>query len=411
MPAIAYQYDDDTRDILAGLERFLKVEVFARHQANERLLSDSRYTYTEDGRYAPEVLKLISEVRQASAKAGYYTLCVPTDLGGGGFGTVTYFALWERIFHLCGPHQWLGHFLASHWSKGPSPALAGLSPSLRERLLPGLNAGELTLCFALSEPGAGSDALALKTKAVADGDDWILSGGKIWTTNSPYADYAMVFAITDPEALAEKRGGISLFLVPTNAPGFQIERVIRMWGSTGGDEAILHFDNIRLGPEMVVGKLGRGFDVAMLGIGLGRLYNAARAVGLGRWALEIALEYSKVRKTQGKAISTYQGVSFPLAESAMELHAAHLMSLNTAQLMDQGHKATKEIAMSKAFATQAGARAVDRAIQTHGAMGFTNEMHLTEAYTILRKNQVSDGTNEILRRNIAKSLLAGDTDL
>ena len=223
--------------------------------------------------------------------------------------------------------------------------------------------------------------------------------------------YIMVAAPGVDEPAADARGGISLFLVPTNAPGFQIERIIRMWGSTGGDEAILHFDNIRLGPEMVVGKLGRGFDVAMLGIGLGRLYNAARAVGLGRWALEIALEYSKVRKTQGKAISTYQGVSFPLAESAMELHAAHLMSLNTAQLMDQGHKATKEIAMSKAFATQAGARAVDRAIQTHGAMGFTNEMHLTEAYTILRKNQVSDGTNEILRRNIAKSLLAGDTDL
>jgi acyl-CoA dehydrogenase len=146
-------------------------------------------------------------------------------------------------------------------------------------------------------------------------------------------------------------------------------------------------------------------------VSLGRIYNSARAVGYGRWALEKALDYAQQRKAFGKAIAEYQGVTFPLAESAMELHGAHLMGLNVATLLDQGAPAVKELAMAKAYSVQVGYRAVDRAMQTHGAMGFTNELGLHHAWHALRIVNVADGTNEILNRSIVQRLLKGDTEL
>ena len=144
---------------------------------------------------------------------------------------------------------------------------------------------------------------------------------------------------------------------------------------------------------------------------MGRIYNSARAVGYGRWAIELALEYTKTRKAFGKPIAEYQGVTFPLAESACELHAAHLMGLNSGALLDAGHRAVKELSMTKAYAVQAGVRAVDRAMQAHGAMGFTNEVGLVEAWSRLRAVNVADGTNEILYRTILQRMLKGDLDL
>lgn len=411
MPAIALPYGEEILAMREGLEAFLRAEVFPRHARHEALLSDPRRKFGEDGRYSDEVQALVAEVREASARAGYYTLCVPAAMGGGGMGMLAYFAFWERLFHLCGAKYWLGHAAGSHWSKGPSRVLEGLTPALRARLMPDLMAGRTTLCFALSEPGAGSDAMAIRTRAEPDGEGWRLSGSKIWTTNSPHADHAMVFAVTDAEAAARRRGGISLFIVPTDAPGFRREGVIRMWGSPGSDEAMLYFDEVRIGREQLVGEPGKGFRTAMQGVSLGRLYNAARGVGMARWALEMAFDYAKQRQAFGKPIAEYQGVTFPLAESAMEIHAAHLMGLNAAQLLDQGQAATKELSMAKAYAVEAAARAVDRAIQTHGAMGFTNEMYLTDAYVMMRKINVADGTNEILRRAIARAMLEGDMEL
>ncbi len=411
MPAIAYQYPDEVRAIREGLDRFLKTEVIARHERHAALLDNERNLFTDDGRYHPDALALITEVRIAAARAGYYTMCVPTDLGGQGLGNVAWFGAWERIFHTCADHYWLGHYVLSHWAFGPSAVLRQLTPQARETLLPGMMSGQESMCFGMSEPGAGSAAMMMKTRAVPDGDGWRLSGSKIWTTNSPYADYCIVFAVTDPEAAAQRRNGISAFLVPTNSPGFVVQRVIRMWDSAGGNEAVLHFDNIRVEPWQLVGRLNRGFAIAMLGVNLGRIYNSARAVGMGRWALEKAYDYVKVRKTFDQPLSEYQGVTFPLAESAMQIHAAHLMSLNVSQLLDRGLPARKELSMTKGFATQMGALAVDRAMQVHGAIGMTAEMHMTEMFHSLRLVQIADGSNEILRRTISKEMLAGDLDL
>ncbi|MDB5445306.1 MAG: hypothetical protein JWQ97_623, partial [Phenylobacterium sp.] len=303
------------------------------------------------------------------------------------------------------------HHMISHWAKGPSPVIGRLSPQGRAKYLPRIMSGEDTLCFGLSEPGAGSDAAMIQTRATPDGDGWRLNGSKIWTTNSPQADYVVVFAVTDPARAAARSGGISAFLAPTDAVGFDRQKLIKMWGSAATDEAMLHFDDVYVGPDQLIGQLHNGFATAMLGVALGRIYNCGRAVGLSRWSLEMAFEYVKVRTTFGRPIAEYQGVTFPLAESAMEIHAAHLMSINVATLKDDGARADKELAMAKAFAVKSGARAIDRAIQAHGAIGMTNELGLTDAYITLRKINIADGTNEILQRLVVKEMLAGNVAL
>lgn len=411
MSAIAHEYSEDVRAMRDGIERFLRAEVIPRHERNQELFDDDRKLYADDGRFSPAVLGLIREIRMASAAAGYYAMCAPPEIGGQGMGHVAWFGVWEKIFHFCGYKHWLGHYAVSHWAMGPSPVLAKMTEEAKRLILPDMMAGKTSMCFGLSEPGAGSDAARIKTRAVADGSGWRLNGNKIWTTNSPHAEFCIVFAVTDAERASQRKGGISAFLVPTDALGFKVERIIKMWGSAGGDEALLHFDEVRIEPHQLVGDLHRGFATAMLGVNLGRIYNSARAVGVSRWALEMGFDYSKVRHAFDRPIADYQGVTFPLAEAAMQIHAAHLMSLNVSQLLDRGLPARKELSMTKAFAVQAGARALDAVMQVHGAMGMTNELNLTEAYVSMRKVNIADGSNEILRRAIAQAMLAGDVAL
>lgn len=411
MSAIAFELPKEIQEARDGLVAFARAEVMPRHEKQRALLDDPRKVYREDGRFSDEVIALIGEVRRAAAKAGFYNMCVPEALGGGGLGHLAYYVGWEELFRLCGPHNWLMLYVISHWAFGPSRLLERVTDEARERILGPMMAGETSMCFGLSEPGAGSDAAAITTRAVPDGDSWRISGRKIWTSNAPIADYCIAFAITDPALASARKGGISAFLVPTSSPGFEVQRVIRLFGHIGGDEAELRLDDVRVERWQLVGELNRGFEAALYGVSLGRIYNSARAVGYGRWALERALEYSQLREAFGHRIADYQGVTFPLAESATELHAAHLMGLNAATLLDKGQPAVKELSMAKAYSVQVGFRAVDRAIQTHGAIGFTNELGLHHAWHSLRIVNVADGTNEILNRTVAQRLLKGDTDL
>jgi len=411
MSAIAFDIPEDIVAVADGLRAFANAEVLPRHEANRDLFEDPRRLYDEDGRFSSALRTQISEVRQAAAKAGFYSMCVPEELGGGGLEHLAYFVGWETLFHHCGPRNWLMLYAVSHWAFGPSRLLEKVTPRAQEEILAPLMAGEKSMCFGLSEPGAGSDAAALKTKAEPDGDGWRVTGRKIWTSNAPIADYCILFAITDPERAAARRGGISAFLVPTDAPGFEVQRVIKLFGHIGGDEAELRFEDLKVEPWQLVGELHEGFAMALYGVSLGRIYNSARAVGYGRWALEQALDYANTREAFDQPIANYQGVTFPLADCAMELHAAHLMGLNSATLLDRGERAIKELSMTKAYAVQAGYRAVDQAMQTHGAMGFTNELGLTDAWHALRIVNVADGTNEILRRTIIQRMLKGDVAL
>jgi acyl-CoA dehydrogenase len=407
---IAFDLSDEVDEVLVGLRSFVDREVVTRHERAGPLLEDARRRFSPDGLLRAEILDLVREVRVASSAAGYYTMFVPETVGGGGLGSEALYRVWEDLHHHYGPRYWLMGWVVAHWARGPSHVLVHATPAARERVLPDLLSGRTSMCFAMSEPDAGSDARMMRTRAEPDGPDWVISGSKIWITNGPYAEHAVVFARVDG-APGAPSSGISAFLVPTDSPGFSTEGSIRMFGEVGGDEALLHFDRVRVGPEMVLGAIGQGFPIAMSGVTSGRLYNSARAVGLGRWALEQATAYAVGREAFGRPVAEHQGVAFPLAESATELHAAHLMGLNCALLLDSGTQATKELSMAKAFSTEAAVRAVDRAIQVHGAIGFTNELGLVEAFHTVRKACVADGTAEILRRAIARRLFGGDLDL
>lgn len=411
MSAIAFDLPDDVVAVRDGVLRFVEADVIPALDRNHALLADARRLYAEDGRYAPPVRDLIRDVRMASARAGFYAMCAPEAIGGGGLGHLAYYVAWEAIYRRLGGHAVLTPWVIAHWAFGPSPVLLQTSEEARKRCLSDMMGGRTSMCFGLSEPGAGSDASMITTRARRDGDGWRISGRKLWTTNAPTADWCIVFAVTDPAKAGRKAGGISAFIVPTDAPGFYVESVVKLFGHPGGHEGALVLDDVAVEPWQLVGALDDGFKVALYGVSLGRVYNSARAVGQGRWALELALDYAKQREAFGAKIADYQGVSFPLAQSATELHAAHLMGINAAMLLDRGERAVKELSMAKAYSVQAGHRAVDRAMQTHGGMGLTNEVGLVHAWQDLRIVNIADGTNEVLAKTIAQRLFAGDTDL
>lgn len=410
-----FEISSDLSDIIDGLTAFIDAEIVTRHRDNEKMLSDPRQVYDPDGRYSQAMLELFREVRMTSANAGYYAMFVPEAIGGGGLGFEALFRVWEHIFHRYGAKNSLAAETIAHWARGPSHVLVHATPEAQERVLPDLLAGKTSMCFGMSEPDAGSDALRMSTSATLDGDQWVISGSKIWISNGPYADYAVVFAVTErPVGRTEQqasRPGITAFLVPTDTPGFTADANIRMFNELGGSESTIYLDDVRVGHEMVLGELNRGFAIAMAGVGSGRLFNSAKGVGLARWALEQAVEYSQRRYAFGQPIAANQGVTFPLADSAMEIHAAHLMSLHCSWLLDHGKPAQKELNMAKAYSTEMATRVIDRSMQIHGAIGFTNELGLAKAYESARKVCVADGTSEILRRSIVKQLLGGDLQL
>ena len=198
MSAIGFQLPEDVVAVRDGVMRFVEAEVLPRLERNHALLNDPRLTYAADGRYAPEVRALIREVRMASAAAGYYAMCAPAAIGGGGLGHLAYYVAWEAIYRRIGGHSILTPWVIAHWAFGPSAMLTQATPEAQARCLDAMVTGRTSMCFGLSEPGAGSDASMIKTRAVNDGDGWRITGRKLWTTNSPTAEWCIVFAVTDP---------------------------------------------------------------------------------------------------------------------------------------------------------------------------------------------------------------------
>jgi acyl-CoA dehydrogenase len=296
--------------------------------------------------------------------------------------------------------------IPSPFTNGLSPLLTHLDPALRDTYLPRLASGERTLCFGLSEPDAGSDVFAMKTRAERDGDAWVINGGKQWITNGPYADYAMIFAVTDPGLAAQRRGGITGFFVETAWPGFEVVSSIPIMGQLGAEIGILSFRDLRVPDRFRLGPEGEGLKVAMGGVNTGRLGLSATCIGLARWALVQAVGYARVRRTFGQPIGEHQAVQMLLAESACELYAAETMLVDCALRLEQGARALAETSMVKQHCTDASNRVFDRCIQVHGGMGLTNELRLEAGYRFTRSMRIPDGTSEIQRRTIARDLLA-----
>jgi len=408
-----FTIDPDTVAIAEAVLRFVEREVLPLQERHHDLLGSERTLFDASGRYVPEVLALRQQVRKRSAELGFYTLFGDEKLGGGGQGAQVMAHVQEVLNHRVGPAQPLVQtvVLPSPFTNGLSPVLRHLNPEVLDRHRDGIASGDKTLCFGLSEPDAGSDVFGMKTRAVRDGDEWVLTGTKQWITNSPYADYAMVFALTDPEAAARHKGGVTGFFVDTRTPGFTVPRVINTMGHLGGDTGVVVLDGVRVRDEYRLGEVGRGLAVAMDGVNAGRMGMAASCLGLARWALDQAVEYAKVRKTFGVPIADHQAIQLMLADSAMDVYAAKAMIQNCAWRLDSGQASTAQVSMVKAFSTEMLGRVMDRSIQIHGGMGLTNELRLEEGYRFARVMRIPDGTGEIQRRTIARQLLAGHADL
>lgn len=402
------QIPEEIVSIGESLLRFVEQEVVPLERANAALLGSERTIFDEAGRYVPAVEALKRQVRMKSAEAGFYTMFGPEEIGGGGLGPLAAVYLNALLAEHTGPERLLVHpvVIPSPFTNGLSPVLTNLAPELRARYLPPLASGDKSLCFGLSEPDAGSDVFAMKTRAVRDGDDWVITGAKQWITNGPYADYAMIFAVTDPELAASRRGGITGFFVETGWPGFEVVSTIPVMGHLGAEIGILSFDGLRVPDTHRLGPVNEGLKVALRGVNNGRLGLSATCIGLARWALGQALDYAKVRKTFGQPIGAHQAVQILLADSAADLYAAETMLIDCAAKLERGERALAETSMVKLHCTEAANRIFDRCIQVHGGMGLTNELRLEAGYRFTRSMRIPDGTSEIQRRTIARELLA-----
>jgi acyl-CoA dehydrogenase len=360
-----------------------------------------------DGRLHPEVRSARREIRLASAQAGYYQLFAPTDVGGAGLDLRTLYAVWHDLYRRDGMRGWLSFDAVAHWATGPSHLLRHLTPQARAVHHRPILDGEQTLCFAVSESDAGSDLWRMRSTATRTSTGWLLNGEKQWITNGPYADLAIVFAVTDAEQASPRRGGISAFIVPMSTPGASVASVLKLYGHVGSNEATLAFTDVELPSWALLGEEGAGLSLALSGTSVGRVYNAARSTGLAAWAVAAASEYAADRITFGTRVIDHQGVGFSLAEAATETLAAHLMGIHAATTIDAGGDGLVELAMAKSFATESAVRVIDRAVQALGGMGLTNEVQLQAAWQEIRAVCIADGSAEMMRRLIAKQLARG----
>ena len=339
------------------------------------------------------------EIVDELGKLGIMGVFIPERYGGAGFDHVSYALAIEELAVACAATAVI---VSAHSSLASWPILGLGTDRQKERFLPAMGAGKKIGCFALTEPQAGSDASAQKTRAVLDGDDYIINGTKNFITNGSEAGVAVLFASTDP---TQGNHGISAFIVETDTPGWQVVRVEDKMGIRGAHSAQLSFSDMRVPRANLIGAEGDGFKVAMKTLDGGRIGIAAQAVGIGRAALEASLKYAADRRAFGSAIASYQAIQWKLADMAVEVDAARLMTLRAAALKDAGKPHGKQSSMAKLFAAEAAMKAATEAIQVHGGYGYTKEFKVERYFRDAKITEIYEGTSEIQRLVIANHVL------
>ena len=340
------------------------------------------------------------KLRKRSAELGFYTLHMPEEVGGGGLSYLGQVLLHEEAARS-------GLILPQIESvfpviSGPTPIYVDCTEPQREKYLEPLMRADKTTCFALTEPGAGSDATRIQTKAVKAGAGvWRISGRKHFITGGAEAEFALVFAVTDPEKRAQ--GGITAFLVDADRPGYSVTRVQRTM-SPFQNPVEMTFDEVEVTDAEILGREGFGFYSAVRGINGARLQIAARALGLARYLLDRSIEYANDRTAFGKPIGANQFVQGMIVDSYAELEQARLLVYQQAADIDDGADGRKQAALAKMVAAEMVGRVADRAIQVHGGNGFMTELGLEGWYRDVRAMRLYEGTGEILRANVAKTL-------
>lgn len=275
------------------------------------------------------------------------------------------------------------------------------SEAQKTRFLPGLIGGRTIGAFALTEADAGSDAAALRTRATRAEGGWVLNGAKQFITSGKIAGVAMVFAVTDPAA---GKKGISAFVVPTDRPGYGVDKVEHKMGQAASDTCAIRFDQLFVEDDLLLGGEGRGYTIALANLEQGRIGIAAQCIGMAQAALEIAVAYARDRRSFGKPIIEHQAVGFRLADLATRLEAARQLVLHAASVKDAGLPCLKEASMAKLFASEAAEAIVSGAIQTLGGYGYLEEFGLAKIYRDVRVCQIYEGTSDIQRMVIARAL-------
>ncbi|RYF61329.1 MAG: acyl-CoA dehydrogenase [Comamonadaceae bacterium] len=338
------------------------------------------------------------EAHNGLAALGAYGICVPEEDGGAGLDYLTLALVLEEIAAGDG-----GTSTAISVTNCPVNAILmryGNAQQKKQWLQP-LAQGLMLGAFCLTEPQAGSDASSLRTTARKDGEGWVLDGVKQFITSGKNGQVAIVVAVTDKGA---GKRGMSAFIVPTDAPGYNVARLEDKLGQHSSDTAQINFDSCRIPAENLIGQEGEGYKIALGGLEGGRIGIAAQSVGMARSAFDVALSYAKERQAFGGPIFNQQAVGFRLAECATQLEAARQLIWHAASLRDAGQPCLKEAAMAKLFASEMAERVCSAAIQTLGGYGYVNDFPLERIYRDVRVCQIYEGTSDIQKLLIQRAL-------
>ncbi len=338
------------------------------------------------------------DAHQGLAALGAYGICVPEEFGGANLDYVTLALVLEEIAAGDG-----GTSTAISVTNCPVNAiLMKYGNAAQKKLwLTELAQGNMLGAFCLTEPHVGSDASALRTTAVKDGDGYVLNGVKQFITSGKNGHVAIVIAVTDKGA---GKKGMSAFLVPTNAPGYMVARIEDKLGQHSSDTAQINFDNCRIPAENLIGQEGEGYKIALGGLEGGRIGIAAQSVGMARSAFDCALGYAKERQSFGQPIFNHQAVGFRLAECATQIEAARQLIWHAASLRDAGLPCLKEAAMAKLFASEMAERVCSAAIQTLGGYGYVSDFPVERIYRDVRVCQIYEGTSDVQKILIQRAL-------
>ncbi len=375
--------DETTRRLLDTVRRFVRTELFPIEEEVER-----------EGGLAPERAAGIFGKARA---LGLYAMNMPCELGGGGLSAVQIGLVEEQFGHT-------KDILIRRAFGNAYEVLLECRGAQRDRWLAPVVRGERVCSIAITEPGAGSDAAGIRTRAARDGDGWRLNGAKHFVSDGLFSDFFVVSAVTDPDAGGR---GISLFLVDKALDGVRVGRDQPMMGLVGTSHVELFFDDVALGPECLLGDEGRGLGLVFNTLGRIRLAHiGARALGLSRRLLDTMTDYANERRQFCRPIGEFQLVQQMIADSAIEIASARLLMLHTAWRIDRGDPAREGISMVKVQASETLGRVADRAVQVFGGAGYCKDHAVERMYRDARISRIYDGTSEIHRGVVARGLLA-----
>ncbi len=340
-----------------------------------------------------------TSILKSLGELGVLGIVFPESLGGAEMGYIAYAIVMEELARV---DPSIALSVAAHISLATAHIYMHGSKALKERYVPKLTTGEWIGCWSLTEPEAGSDAAGTRTRAVLDGDEWIINGGKTFTTNAQRADVCVATAVTDPNLGTH---GISAFLIENGTPGFRVGRKENKLGMRASDTSEVLFDDCRIPKGNRIGKKGAGFVGAMKILDGGRVSISALGVGLAQGAYEASLAYSKERRQFGSRISEFQAIQHKLTDMVTEIEAARLLTFRAAWMLDQGQRVTKESSIAKLFSSEMAVRVANEGVQVFGGYGFTKDYPVEKYYRDVKLLTIGEGTSEIQRMVIARQIL------